>query len=304
MLERLQDNLRRRDVFVPSSERWGDTRKKLLHGDEWKAKRPQVCRSLDLPVTADSALKRLGCQLDAAYRQTAENLSTNPVVRLEQVNGQPDLVLTGLDKLDEPASLIELRDRVAELLPRIDLPELLLEIHAHTGFADEFTPISEGKARVDDLPISVCAVLVAEACNIGLEPVIQPDHPALTRNRLGWVQQNFIRTQTLTRSNVCLVDYQTTLPLARRWGGGDVASADGLRFVTPVRTINAGPNPKYFGQGRGITYYNFTSDQYTGFHGIVIPGNTARFDLHPPGLAGAADQPATDRDYGRYRWRQ
>ena len=24
--------------------------------------------------------------------------------------------------------------------------------------------------------------------------------------------------------------------------------------------------------GRGITYYNFTSDQFTGFHGIVIPG--------------------------------
>ena len=23
--------------------------------------------------------------------------------------------------------------------------------------------------------------------------------------------------------------------------------------------------------GRGITYYNFTSDQFTGFHGIVIP---------------------------------
>ena len=56
------------------------------------------------------------------------------------------------------------------------------------------------------------------------------------------------------------------------WGGGEVASADGLRFVVPVRTINAGPNPKYFRGGRGVTYYNFTSDQYTGFHAIVIPG--------------------------------
>ena len=51
-----------------------------------------------------------------------------------------------------------------------------------------------------------------------------------------------------------------------------MASADGLRFVVPVRTVNAGPNSKYFGTGRGITYYNFTSDQFTGFHGIVIPG--------------------------------
>jgi TnpA family transposase len=46
----------------------------------------------------------------------------------------------------------------------------------------------------------------------------------------------------------------------------------GLRFVVPVRTINAGPNPRYFGTGRGITYLNFTSDQFTGFGGLVIPG--------------------------------
>ena len=29
-------------------------------------------------------------------------------------------------------------------------------------------------------------------------------------------------------------------------------------------------NPKYFGIGRGITYYNFTSDQFTDFHSIVM----------------------------------
>jgi TnpA family transposase len=52
----------------------------------------------------------------------------------------------------------------------------------------------------------------------------------------------------------------------------DVASADGLRFVVPVQTLNSGPNRKYFGRGRGITYYNFVSDQFTGFHALVVPG--------------------------------
>jgi len=56
------------------------------------------------------------------------------------------------------------------------------------------------------------------------------------------------------------------------WGGGEVASADGLRFVVPVRTIHAGPNPKYFGYERGVTYYNFVSDQFTGLNAIVVPG--------------------------------
>ena len=42
------------------------------------------------------------------------------------------------------------------------------------------------------------------------------------------------------------------MSLAQAWGGGEVASADGLRFVVPVRTINAGPNPGYFGVGWGV----------------------------------------------------
>jgi TnpA family transposase len=51
-----------------------------------------------------------------------------------------------------------------------------------------------------------------------------------------------------------------------------VASADGIRFVVPVRTIHSGPNPKYYGQERGVTFYNLVSDQFTGLNGIAVPG--------------------------------
>tara|TARA_R110000868_G_scaffold65823_10_gene196523 strand:- start:246 stop:1490 length:1245 start_codon:yes stop_codon:yes gene_type:complete len=148
----------------------------------------------------------------------------------------------------------------------------MLEIHARTGFLDEFTHVSESTARADDLPISLCAVLLAEACNIGLEPLIKHHIPALTRHRLSWVKQNYIRAETLALANARLVDYQSIIPLAKKWGGGDVASADGMRFVTSVSTINAGPNRKYFGSKKGITWYNFISDQFSGFHGIAVPG--------------------------------
>ncbi len=271
-MERLQDSLRRRDVFVSRSERWGNPQLKLLQGEHWEAMRSQVCRSLNRHESPEPELHTLAQQLDSAYRRTAENFSTNTSVRIEQVQGRDTLTLTGLDKLDEPLSLLKLRGEVLARLPRVDLPEVLLEIHARTGFAHEFTHLSEGAARAEDLPISLCAVLLAEACNIGLEPVVRSDVVALTRGRLNWVQQNYIRAETLTRANANLVDTQSTLALAQAWGGGEVASADGLRFVVPIRTLNAGPNRKYYGAHRGVTYYNFSSDQFTGFHGIVIPG--------------------------------
>ena len=272
VLECLRHSLRRRDLFVSPSLRWGNPRAKLLQGDAWVSARPNVCRTLDLQSTPQQELEALGHQLDEAYRRTADNLPTNAAVRIELVEGRDTIVLSGLDKLEDPPSLIALREQVSALLPRVDLPEVLLEVHARTGFANEFTHISEGNARVEDLTTSICAVLLAEACNIGLEPLVRSDVPALTKGRLLWVQQNYIRLETLTRANARLVDAQAHIPLAQLWGGGEVASADGLRFTVPIRTLNARPNSKYFGVGRGITYYNFTSDQFTGFHGIVIPG--------------------------------
>jgi hypothetical protein len=149
-------------------------------------------------------------------------------------------------------SLIELRGLVDALVPRVDLPELLLEVNAWSGFASQFTHLSEGTARVQNLATSICAIVLAEACNIGLEPLVRQDVPWLTRGRLSWVHQNYLRADTLTQANARLVDYQATVQLAQRWGGGEVASADSLRFVVPVRTLNAGHNPKYFGVGRGV----------------------------------------------------
>jgi hypothetical protein len=64
------------------------------------------------------------------------------------------------------------------MLPRVDLPELLLEVDAWTGFTSEFSHLAESGTRMEDLAVSACAVLVAEACNIGFTPVTKPGVPA------------------------------------------------------------------------------------------------------------------------------
>jgi TnpA family transposase len=62
-------------------------------------------------------------------------------------------------------------------------------------------------------------------------------------------------------------------------GGDLVASVDGMRFVVPVATVNAGPNPRYFGRGRGITLLNAVNDQALGIGAVVVPG-TIRDSLY------------------------
>lgn len=279
VLGRLRMDLRRRDVFVAPSYRWADPRAKLFSETQWALLRAGICRDMNLPLAAEAALAELGTHLDAAYRQVAVNLPGNPDLRIEQMNGHARPILTPLEKLDEPASLLELQQRVAALLPEADLPEVLLEVNRWTNFASAFTHLGEASAWIADLPVSICAVLMAEACNIGALPLSRHDNPALKPDRLRWVQQHYLRAETITSANACLVDHQATIGLAEVWGGGEVASVDGLRFVVPVQTIAAGPNPKYFGRQRGVTLLGYVSDQYTQFHSVVVTG-TVRDSLY------------------------
>lgn len=272
VLDHLRRAIRRRDVFPLRSLRYADPRKGLLTGAAWEAARPSVCRTVGVSPFADEELGRLSERLDKAWCETAERVPANPAVRILRGTAGADLAIEPLDKVEEPMSLVSLRGAVDARIPRLDLPELVLEVHARTGFADAFTHASEGAARAVDVATSICAVLVAEATNTGFEPLVRPDNPALRRSRLSWVKQNFFRAGTLAGSNAVLVGAQNVIELARIWGGGEVASADGLRFVVPVRTIHAGPNPRYFGQNRGVTWYNLASDQFTGLNAVTVPG--------------------------------
>jgi hypothetical protein len=110
--------------------------------------------------------------LDLTYRTVVARLPNNPAVRFERVGDRNELILTDIDKLEEPASLLALRAAVAERLPRVNLPEIILEIAARTRFAGAFTHVSERTARAADLDLSLCAVLLAEACNTGFEPLV------------------------------------------------------------------------------------------------------------------------------------
>lgn len=127
-------------------------------------------------------------QLDEAYRRTVANFSANDAVRGGQVKGHDTLILTGLDRLEGPPSCIALRDHVHDVLPRVDLPELLLEIHARAGFAHKFTHITpatlsrrpRGSTRGIGLGRQCdCAVeyplcgLVAASLNTGIEHLRQ-----------------------------------------------------------------------------------------------------------------------------------
>jgi hypothetical protein len=241
----------------------------LLDEHAWEISRKETRTSLGLPETPQAFVVTLQEELDAAYARTLEGLrGEHPIFQV--AHGAIDL--RKLDALDEPASLKALRGRVEAMLPDADLPELLLEIAARARFTEAFTHEREPSARLTDLDVSICAALIAQACNVGYKPLIDESVPALRLERLKYVARHYIRPETLIAANARIVDYHARLPLALEWGGGEVASIDGLRFVVPRETIHARRNPRYFHRRRGITALGTTADHYAGIHTIVVPG--------------------------------
>ncbi|HEX7461469.1 MAG TPA: transposase [Dermatophilaceae bacterium] len=146
------------------------------------------------------------------------------------------------------------------------------------GFVEAFTAVSGGQTRLGDLHVTIAAALTAHALNVGYTPVIS-SAPALTRARISHVDQNYLRAETYAAANRPLIEAQADIGLAQAWGGGLVAAVDGIRFVVPVRSIDARPNPKYFGRRRGATWLNLLNDQAVGLAGRVVSG-TPRDSLH------------------------
>ncbi|GGV85970.1 transposase [Streptomyces gelaticus] len=276
VLEQLFGALRRRDIFASPSHRWSDPRARLLKGKRWEAVREDVLIGLSLTEDAEEHLKELIGVLDATWKQMAERLAEagdDAKISIEvQPNGRAKLNVEKLHALSEPKTLDWLRKRVEKMLPKIDLPDLLFEVHGWTGFLDAFVHLGDGKTRMKDLTTSMVALLVSEACNIGMTPVVNPNYEALTRSRLVHVDQYYLRADTIAAANAALIEAQAKVPIVKFWGQGLLASVDGLRFVVPVRSISTAPSPKYFAKKNGITWLNAINDQVIGIGQMVVPG--------------------------------
>jgi TnpA family transposase len=296
LTQQLEKALKRGDVFVERSIKYADPRARMLEGDIWDGVKLEVHQALGLPLRAKDYLEKQTKTLDVRLKEFNEGMTENSNVKLKLEGDELKITLSPLEKLPDNEVLTELNKEVSARLPEVALAELLLEINARTGFITAMlepktveikdfqgkrmpsaVPVSRRYAK--DLEVSMAAVLLGEACNIGLKSVSQEINPALKLDRLNSIKDRYLSVEAIQRGNKCLVEYHSAQALSQQWGGGEVASADGLRFVVPVKNLMSQTNPRYFGIKRGVTYYSLMSDQYTQLHGMVVPG-TMRDSLY------------------------
>lgn len=263
-LSELKNALRSGDIWVRGSRQFRNFDDYLISGETFKA----LTRSNQLPIAVNSDGDQY---LEERLAELERQLST--VSRLARDNELPDATLTetGLKLTPQetavPADAQRLIDQTAQLLPRIKITDLLMDVDDWTGFTRHFVHLkSEEPAKNRVLLLSA---ILADGINLGLTKMAE-SCPGITYGRLSWLQAWHIRDETYTAALAELTNTQLGRAFAGYWGDGTTSSSDGQRFRAGGRGESTGHvNPKY-GIEPGRLFYTHISDQYAPFHTQVI----------------------------------
>ena len=273
LLWQLRGALRSGDVWIDGARRHADPRGFLVPKGKWQDLRGEV--GLQTGTPADGA-----AHLDACRRELGAVVGR---LRLAASRGATVKIQAGRLLFDRdpaevlPESVGDLGREIAGKLPKVELTDLLVEVDRLTGFSRFFTHAGGSEPRAPDLRIHLYASILAQATNIG--PVRMAELSDLSYRKLAWASTWYLREDTLKDAVAAIVNFHHRLPLSASWGGGTLSSSDGQRFAVDVRARNARAIPRYFGRGRGVTHYSWTSEQYSQYGTKVVP-STVRDATH------------------------
>nr|UFQ05268.1 Tn3-like incomplete sequence [Escherichia coli] len=263
-LSELKNALRSGDIWVKGSRQFRDFDDYLLPAEKFAALKREQALPLAINPNSDQYLEERLQLLD-------EQLAT--VTRLAKDNELPDAILTEsglkITPLDAavPDRAQALIDQTSQLLPRIKITELLLEVDEWTGFTRHFTHLKSGDLAKDKNLL--LTTILADAINLGLTKMAE-SCPGTTYAKLAWLQAWHTRDETYSTALAELVNAQFRHPFAGHWGDGTTSSSDGQNFRTASKAKSTGHiNPKY-GSSPGRTFYTHISDQYAPFHTKVV----------------------------------
>jgi TnpA family transposase len=262
----LRSALRAGNIWVAHSRRYTNPETYLIPPAEWPRWRLEVVRQTGTPSQGLARLEAREAELDSAIAQVERLVGRKDShVRLEEDR----LVLAPLEAEPRPSSATALADRIAERLPRVALPDLLIEVDSWTHFSQHCVHAADAAGLQPALLPHFYASVLAHACNFGLEQMAHLTD--LVYDRLAWCTTWYLREDTLKAAVIALVNYHHHLPLSQHWGSGVLSSSDGQRFPISGKTRHARRMPPPLGYGMGITFYSWSSDQLSQYGTKYVP---------------------------------
>ena len=260
----LRNRLRAGDIWVDRSRQYQDFESYLipkLTFEMLKAEGP-------LPVEIETEVQGY---LESRRSALTQELAT--VATLAESGKLPDVDLAEGDLKITPLAAVtppeaeSLRDAAYDLLPRIKITDLLLEVDRWTGFSECFTHQRNGQPAENKA--ALLTTILADGINLGLSRMAEACRGATLR-QLAWVHDWHIREETYAAALSRLINAHRTIPLARLWGMGTTSSSDGQYFRAGGRGEKLADINARHGNEPGVTFYTHLSDQFGPYYTKVI----------------------------------
>jgi len=158
-----------------------------------------------------------------------------------------------------------------QYVPRVSIPDLLIQVNSTVGFLRHFTHISTGEPVSGERKLVLLAAIAASGLNHGLTKMA--DSCRFSYKQLAGTRDHYIREETLALAQADIDNFVLRSPASKFLGDGTSSSSDGMRIKVAVQAANADRNARYFGTGRGVTIYNHVADIGLPFAQKVISTN-------------------------------
>ncbi len=217
LLSELRGALRAGEIWVAGSRRYTDPERFLIPRSDWPVARPDVVRELELPLSAEPRLERLRERTAAHRDQLDQDLTVGDAdVTIDE---HSNLSIKRLRAEPREPDVDALAREIANELPVIDLPDLLIEVNRWCNFMRYLTHAGGATPRREDHLRHLFAAIIAQACNLGTGRMARSSR--LSPAQVGWTSEWYLRHDTLEPATGAIVDYQSTIGLAQRMGSGE-----------------------------------------------------------------------------------
>lgn len=265
VLSELREHVRAGDVSIIGSRQYRDFEEYLFSEDTWNQTRENT--RLSVSLSFEDYITERTSSLNEKLKWLASNSNKLDGVSLEKGK----LSLARLEK-DVPEEAKRFSASLYQMLPRIKLTDLLMDVAHITGFHEQFTHASNNRKPDKEETIIIMAALLGMGMNIGLSKMAEAT-PGLTYKQLANISQWRMYEDAMNKAQAILVNFHHKLQLSSYWGDSTTSSSDGMRMQLGVSSLHADTNPHY-GTGKGTTIYRFTSDQFSSYYTKIIHTNS------------------------------
>jgi TnpA family transposase len=260
----LRNRLRAGDVWVDRSRQYQDFETYLIPKLTFEILKAEGPLPVEIETEVQSYLESRRSALTQELTTVATLAESGKLHDVDLAEG--DLKITPLRAVTPPEAE-SLRDAAYDLLPRIKITDLLLEVDRWTGFYECFTHQRNGQPAENKA--ALLTTILADGINLGLSRMAEACRGATLR-QLAWVHDWHIREETYAAALSQLINAHRAIPLAQLWGTGTTSSSDGQYFRAGGRGEKLADINARHGNEPGVTFYTHLSDQFGPYYTKVI----------------------------------